>query len=150
MRTRSVLLFLGCCVLPFSRTEAQGKQVTLVGLIVDSTTGQPLDKVAVYLPDDAQTDTNRDGMFRLKFVPGENSLILFRRIGYSPRALRMNLQGREGREIELGKIVMKRAAVGLDPIVVETRLLSRNPRMTDFYRRKRQGQGIYFTRDDIL
>jgi hypothetical protein len=150
MRTRSLLLLLACCLLPFSRAAAQGKQVTLVGLVVDSTSGQPLDKVAVYLPDDAQTDTHRDGMFKLKFVPGESSLILFRRIGYSPRALRMNLQGREGREIELGKIIMKRAAVALDPITVETRLLSRNPRMAEFYRRKKQGQGIYFTREDIL
>jgi len=77
-------------------------------------------------------------------------MILFRRIGYSPRAVRMNLQGREGREIELGKIIMKRSAVTLDPIAVETRMLSRNPRMADFYRRKRQGQGLYFTREDIL
>src|SRR6185436_8271827 len=111
MRIRSLLALLAACFLSFSRVEAQGKQVTLVGLIVDSASGQPLDKVAVYIPDDAQTDTNRDGMFKLKFVPGESSsLILFRRIGYSPRALRMNLQGREGREIELGKIIMKKAA----------------------------------------
>lgn len=142
-------LFIACCLLP-SASVAQGRVVTLVGTIVDSASGQPLEKVAVYIPDDVRTDTRRDGTFRLRFVPDETSLILFRKIGYSPRAIRMSLQGREGREIDLGDIVMKEAAVTLDPITVETRLLSRNPRLTDFYRRKRQGRGLYFSREDIL
>jgi hypothetical protein len=147
---RLALLFIVLALVPAAAMAQGAKEVTIVGLIVDSTSGQPLDKVAVYLPDDADTDTGRDGMFKLKFVPGETSLILFRRIGYSPRALRMNLQGRQGREIDVGKIIMKRAPVTMDPIAVETRMLSRNPRMVDFYRRKRQGQGLYFTREDIL
>lgn len=147
---RSAALFFAMCLLPPSLVVAQGRQVSLVGVIVDSTSGQPLEKVAVYLPGDVETDTKRDGTFRLRFIPEETSLILFRRIGYSPRALRMSLQGREGRDIDVGKIIMKRAPVTLDPIAVETRMLSRNPKMADFYRRKRQGQGLYFTREDIL
>lgn len=147
---RSALLFVALCLVPPSLALAQGKQVTLVGTLVDSVSGQPLDKVAVYIPGDVDTDTQRDGTFRLRFIPEETSLILFRRIGYAPRALRMSLQGREGREIDIGRMIMKRAPVTMDPIAVETRMLSRNPRMVDFYRRKRQGQGLYFTREDIL
>ncbi len=149
MKRQLVCAMLAVALWP-AAAYAQGKQVTLVGLVVDSTNGQPLDKVAVYLPDDTQTDTNRDGMYKLKFVPGQTSLVLFRRIGYAPRAVRMYLQGREGREIDMGKIIMKKAAVALDPIAVESRMLTRNPRMVDFYRRKRQGRGLYFTREDIL
>src|SRR5436305_3811428 len=118
--------------------------------MTNSLTGSPLDKVTVYVPDDVSTNSNRDGTFRLKLVPGETTLLLFRRIGYSPRAIRMNLQGREGRDIELGQIILKQVAVRLDSLVVETRLLSRNPRMADFYRRKRQGEGLYITRQDIF
>src|SRR5262245_48978598 len=133
MKGRLALLCLSLALGVVSLAQGQGRQVTLLGLVVDSVTNQPLDKVAVYLPDDASTDTKSDGMFKLKFIPGESSLILFRKIGYAPRAIRMNLEGREGRDIDVGKVILKRLAVTLDPVAIETRMLSRNPRMVDFY-----------------
>ena len=105
MRARNAFLWLSLALGGVSLAQAQGKQVTLVGFVTDSISGQPLDKASVYLPDDASAITNRDGSFKLKFIPGETSLILFRAIGYSPRAIRMSLQGREGREIDLGRII---------------------------------------------
>lgn len=136
-------------LVPAVAVHAQNRQVTVIGSVVDSVNNRPLDKVDVYLPDDAATKTNGEGIFRLRFVPGETTLLLFRRIGYSPRAIRLNLQGREG-QVELGTIQLKDVTYALDTLVVETRMMTRNPRLADFYRRKRQGQGTYITRQDIL
>jgi hypothetical protein len=150
MRLRwKLLLFVLGGVAPGTGAWGQGRQVTVIGSVIDSTTGRPIEKADVYLPDDVSTRTNSDGTFRLRFVPGETTLLLLRRIGYAPRAIRLSLQGRVG-QVELGTIVLKQVAVALDSLVVETRLLTRNPRLTDFYRRKRNGTGLYITRQDIF
>lgn len=82
-------------------------------------------------------------------MPADEILVLFRKIGYSPRALRLNLSGRENRTIDLGGMTLNGVVVKLDSITIETRLVSRNPRLQEFYRRKAQGMGQYLTRHDI-
>jgi len=151
MRHGSLLIALAALAAPVAPASAQERNITLIGVLVDSVTKRPIDNVDVYLPGEGEpgTDTDRDGRFRLRSVPAMEVILLFRKIGYSPRAIRLNLAGRESRTIDLGSIVMNGLVVKLDSITIETRLVNRNPRLADFYRRKAQGMGQYLTRQDI-
>jgi hypothetical protein len=124
-------------------------QVTLTGTLRDSVTGQPVSGVSVYLLDRTSTTTNRDGEFDLRRVPAQETLVMFRRIGYSPRALQLNLERRQGQVIDLGDISLLAVPVGLEEIVIETRLVNRNPRLNDYFRRLKQHRGDFITRQDI-
>lgn len=152
MQTRSlvfVLLGLGATV---TSASAQDRSVTLIGTILDSLNRRPVERADVYLPGEGEprTGTDRDGRFRLKSVPADEVIVLFRRIGYAPRALRLNLANREGRTLDLGAIALNGIVVHLDSITIETRLVTQNPRLIDFYRRKKNGMGQYLTRQDIF
>jgi hypothetical protein len=151
MLTRVLPFILLATAVPALAT-AQERSVTLTGTLVDSVTKLPVDKADVYLPGDGEprTGTDRDGRFRLRSVPAEEVLVLFRRIGYSPRALRLNLSGRENRTFDLGTVALNGTVVNLDAITIEARLVQRNPRLAEFYRRKSQGMGQYLTRQDIF
>jgi hypothetical protein len=151
MQTRHLALVLLAVAAP-TVAPAQERSVTLIGRMVDSVSKLPVDKADVYLPGDGEprTGTDRDGRFRLKTVPAEEVFVFFRRIGYSPRALRLNLTGRENKTIDLGTVALNGMVVNLDAITIETRLVQRNPRLVDFYRRKSQGLGTYLTRQDIF
>src|SRR5262245_48785237 len=48
-------------LLPWTGLEGQNRQIIVIGSVVDSTSNRPIDKVDVYLPDDAATKTNGDG-----------------------------------------------------------------------------------------
>jgi len=151
MRYRLLLLTcLGLAAPAFAR--AQDRSVTLTGKVLDSVSHSPIEKADVYLPGEGEphASTNRVGEFRLKSVPADEVILLIRRIGYSPRALRLNLSDRENRTMDLGTLSLNSFAVRLDSITIETRLVQRNPRLADFYRRKQTGMGQYLTRQDIF
>lgn len=152
MQTRSLVVVLLGLLAPVAEASAQDRSVTLIGTILDSLSRRPLEKADVYLPGEGEprTGTDRDGRFRLKTVPAAEVIVLFRRIGYAPRALRLNLTDREGRVIDLQAISLNGIVVGLDSITIEARLVNQNPRLTDFYRRMKHGMGQYLTRQDIF
>jgi len=149
---RARFLFFVLLAVPCAAASAQDRSVTLTGTVLDSLNRRPVEKADVYLAGEGEprTGTNRDGQFRLKSVPADEIILLIRRIGYSPRALRLNLTGRENRTIDLGNFALNSFVVKLDSITIEARLVQRNPRLEDFYRRKRSGMGQYLTRQDIF
>lgn len=152
MRTKSLALILFALAAPVSRAVAQERSVTLIGTLIDSVSRRPVPKADVYLPGEGEprTGTDSDGRFRLRTVPAEEVIVLMRRIGYAPRAIRLNLSGREKKTVELGTMALNGIVVGLDTITIETRMVQRNPRLAEFYRRKQMGMGTYLTRHDIF
>ena len=148
MRRLLVLLVLGL-VTPVVASFGQGRTVTLTGNVLDSVSGRPVENATVYLTDQSSAQTGRDGRFRLRGVPSERGILMFRRIGYSPRAIQLDLQRQSGREIELGPVSLWAVPVGIDSLIIETRLVNRNPRLNDFFRRAKTGRGQYVTRQDV-
>jgi hypothetical protein len=133
----------------FTPVAAHAQYVTVSGTVLDSITGLPVENVMVYLTDRTSTQTGGDGRFTLRRAPAEETLVMFRRIGYSPRALRLNLERRSGTAVDLGDITMFSVPVEVDEITIESRLVNRNPRLHDYFRRLKQGRGDFITRQDI-
>ncbi|MBI4500703.1 MAG: carboxypeptidase regulatory-like domain-containing protein [Gemmatimonadetes bacterium] len=146
---RLLALIVVALATPVAASFAQGRTVTLTGNVLDSVSGRPVESATVYLTDQSSAQTGQNGRFRLRGVPPERVILMFRRIGYSPRALQLNLEKQSGREIELGPVNLWAVPVGMDSLIIETRLVNRNPRLNDFFRRAKTGRGQYVTRQDI-
>lgn len=72
MRYRSLLLALAALAAPVTFATPQQRNVTLMGVIIDSLTRRPVEHVDVYLPGEGEpsTDTDRDGRFRTEVRAG--------------------------------------------------------------------------------
>ena len=114
MRRFLPLLFVGLLVIA-SAAHAQQPQVprgraTLVGTVVDSTTGEPLSDVNVFIASSMRgTATNDDGFFRLENIPLGAQQLYVSIIGYEAESLNLNL--REARvytfDVELAPTVIE-------------------------------------------
>ncbi len=130
--------------------SAQNQSVAVTGTLVDSASGQPIAHATVYLVDGAKTETDNDGRFVLRKLSAQPTIILFRRIGFAPWARRLSLANHAGSSMSLGTIRLAQLATQLDSISIQASLLESNPRMNDFFRRRRNGRGHYVTRQDVL
>lgn len=121
---------------------------TMTGTVTDSVTGEPIVAVAVGIDGTVVTLTDDRGVFRIDNIELGTILLEIRRIGYRMIAAEMDLI-----EDEMPvnfNIKLVPLPVELAEIVVEgDRTIFAFGRMRDFYRRRRQGLGDFFTRWEI-
>jgi hypothetical protein len=115
------------------------------GTVRDST-GQSLIGVRVLLPGSTlMIETDDSGQFHLaKVRPGMLSL-RFMRLGYSPDTIDLMILA--GKTVPL-EVTLARLALQLSPVVISGRAELTGWRR-DFYQRREQGGGHFFTREDI-
>ena len=90
-------------------------------------------------------ESNESGAFRLNGLATGPSRIVVRRIGFAPETLRVTVAASAASESE---VRLTRVAVPLDPVVVRGRREVRGP-MAGFYARLEQGNGRFFTQEQI-
>jgi hypothetical protein len=115
------LLFAGG--LPLSAQQAG----TIVGVVVDAESGEPVSGVEVRIADPSQmTVTDDDGGFRLSDVPRGNRRLILRHIAYGEHERSLVLE--EGGTLEY-EVRMSREAIELSPLTVEVRTEAERERL---------------------
>lgn len=148
-RTFAAALAFAIIVTAAQRAAAQDTTVTIVGVVYDSLSGEPVAQVEVYTPDASTTWTNRNGQFTLSGVSRHEPLLFIRRIGFRKRALELKLADAPPR-VALGKVWISPAYFALDTVRVEADLVRTNPKLSEFFRRRRSGMGQYMTATEIF
>ena len=122
----------------------------LVGRVYDVETGDPVVTAAVSVVGRAaETESDRQGRFRLSGVPMGAHELEVRRIGYAPLRHAVGVGRGLTTEVEVG---LTRDPVELEPLVA-TATRSRRLEIKGFYERKHWGEllglGTFFTEADI-
>ena len=121
---------------------------TLTGTVHDSVTGDPIVGAGMFINTITSAITNDRGVFTVRGIPTGRVRVSARRVGYRPMSL--ELWTAEGQS-EVGlDVVLEPLPVRLSDIIVEgERTLFVTGPMTQFYRRRREGTGHYFTPAEI-
>lgn len=117
---------------------------TVAGLLVDSTTGQPISGALVYANGVAGAITDPSGAFRLGNLARGTSLLEIRRIGYAPLSLEVWVDA----DTLALRVSMFPVAIRLAEIVIEGELAVSGA-LRGFEERRREGFGRFMTREDI-
>jgi len=83
------LLLIGPALNPvqlFSQTAS------IQGLVVDSTTGIPLEAAQILISDNVETATDRHGLYRFPNLPAGEHTLTVQMLGYSPKSIQVSLQ----------------------------------------------------------
>jgi hypothetical protein len=120
------------------------------GTVVDSL-GRGVSGASVLLrPDGVSVRTDASGFFSLRIAAGPSSLVV-RSVGYAPLTADLDLVGGRDRQF---RIELSHLPHVLDAVVTEARKPYMPPgapaSMDDFYRRRAEGRGASFTREDIV
>ncbi len=145
---RTALLFT---VLLFTVPGLQAQQVTLVGVVRDSLTGNPIQGVTVWVPQQAlATRSSSTGGFTLRGVEAGQFEIFFRQVGYRVGSITIELTlGARSSTVDLGAVAMIPIATELSPLVVTGKEPNLMLRQVGFYHRRRFEAGTFFTQADI-
>ncbi|MCZ6918511.1 MAG: carboxypeptidase regulatory-like domain-containing protein [Gemmatimonadetes bacterium] len=144
---RTALLFT---VLLFTVPGLQAQRVTLVGVVRDSLTGNPLQGVTVWVPQQAlATRSSRTGGFTLSGVEAGQSEILFRQVGYHVGSIAFELTAGPATTVDLGAVALVPIPTELSPLVVTGEEPNDWLRSVGFYHRSQFETGTFFTQADI-
>lgn len=144
---KTALLF---AVLLFTVPGLQAQQVTLVGVVRDSLTGNPIQGVTIWVPQQAlATRSSSTGRFTLEGVEAGQSEILFRQVGYHVGSITFELTVTQSSTVDLGALAMVPIATELSPLVVTGKEPNLKLRQVGFYHRRRFEAGTFFTQADI-
>jgi len=137
-------------VLLFTVPGLQAQQVTLVGVVRDSLTGNPIQGVTIWVPQQAlATSSSSTGRFTLEGVEAGQSEILFRQVGYRVGSITFELTVTQSSTVDLGALSMVPIATELSPLVVTGKEPNLKLRQVGFYHRRRFEAGTFFTQADI-
>lgn len=111
MRTISIILF----AIVFSYNSfSQSKVVT--GTIKDSVSGKSLPLVNVFVPQNKyETVSDQSGNFELNYIPGDTITVIFSRIGYRTREIKISSLYNTGNQL---KILMTTSPISLGEVPV--------------------------------
>lgn len=143
--TRAVVMLIG--VPYFLGAQADSSKWVIAGTVVDPLRS-PVDGVEIrVLGSTASTLTAANGQFRLLVQSGRDVLLQFRRPGYEAQMIRMAGGWR-------GEIVLRPGVYRLPDIAVNARFAKPSTyaatnKYDDFFRRRRQGFGIFIDREQI-
>ncbi len=146
---RTALLFT---VLLFTVPGLQAQRVTLVGVVRDSLTGNPIQGVTVWVPQQALAtrSSSSTGRFTLKGVEAGQFELFFRQVGYHVGSIAIELTlGAQSSTVDLGALSMVPIATELSPLVVTGKEPNLKLRQVGFYHRRRFEAGTFFTQADI-
>jgi hypothetical protein len=122
--------------------------VSVIGVVVDSLTGEPLASAMVGINGVAVATSDEEGRFRLDSVDQGEILLDIRRIGFTPITAEVQVRDRPSSDL---RFALPAVPFQLDDIVVEADRATYYGfgRMSDFARRRRRGLGKTFTRSEI-
>ncbi len=144
---RTTLLFT---VLLFTVPGLQAQRVTLLGVVRDSLTGNPIQGVTVWVPQQGlATSSSSTGGFTLEGVEAGHSELLFRQVGYHVGSMALELTVERSATVDLGAVAMVPIATELIPLVVTGEEPNPKLRQVGFYHRRRSEAGTFFTQADI-
>lgn len=121
---------------------------TVVGLVTDSRTGEPIPAAVVSLDGSVNVATNISGHFQIAEVTPGVHLLQVKRIGFKRAMVSVDLPpGRAGVDLEIS---LDPVPVELPEVVVEgERTLYAYGRLRDFYERRSKGVGHFVIRWEI-
>lgn len=94
------------------------------GIVTNAETGAPVGWVSIYIEDlNLNTHTHEDGDFRLTRVPEGTHYLVFQRVGYTSKQVRVEVEADEVKEIE---IELEDSAFQADMIEVRAHSLQRD------------------------
>ncbi len=144
---RTALLFT---VFLFTVPGLQAQRVTLIGVVRDSLTGNPIQGVTVWEPQQGlATRSSSTGAFTLEGVVAGESEILFRQVGYHVGSISFELTVARSSTVDLGAVAMIPIATELSPLVVTGEEPDAKLRQIGFYHRRRFEAGTFLTQADI-
>ena len=114
----SALLLLA--TLTAAQVGNQDSAVTLIGTVVDSSSGAPLNGAIVWVSakrGDHRALTDSAGKFRLPGVSRDLDSIHVSRIGYRPLAIGVQLRDQRTSTVQLGRIVLHAPALGFEIMI---------------------------------
>lgn len=124
--------------------------LALTATLRDTLRDQPVAGAQVMVNEHEVGETDTTGVFSATEIPVDwgINVVLVRRVGYAPLFHTFWVGELDTRRSLTG--VMEHQAVELPHVVVEAdRIIFSYRRMRDFWRRREQGWGRYFTREDI-
>ena len=134
----------------FTMPGLQAQQVTLVGVVRDSLTGNPLQGVTVWVPrQELATRSSSTGGFALPGVEAGESEIFFRQVGYHVGSIAFELTGGPSTTVDLGAVALVPIPTELNPLVVAAEEPNERLRRVGFYHRRQFEAGSFFTQEDI-
>lgn len=123
--------------------------VWIAGTVVDSSGAPVRDAAVIIQPDAIAVRTDSLGAFRIR-VPAGPAIIIARRLGYEPFQAELQLERGRDRRFQ---IVMTTLPATLDAVETMGRKsympVGAPASLDDFYRRRAEGKGRTFTRDEI-
>lgn len=141
-------------LLAIPATTAKGQDVkshTFVASVFDAASGEPVvGAFATALGTERFATTDHNGSFRIDGLPVGSHAIRIWRLGYSPIMFRVTLDSNTVHVLSV-PIVLEPVPIRLPEVVVEgdrTVLVAAGP-LHDFYRRRNEGRGWFFTRAEI-
>ena len=141
-----VLCATGALTLGARTGVAQQSTGTIAGTVVDSA-GAPILNATVQLSGAARSlTTDEEGEFRFTGVPAGTASVSGRRIGFRPSSVEVLVRAGETTRTSL---MLPRAVVALEPVMVYGRQQRQIGPMAGFYERKERGFGRFFSRADI-
>lgn len=128
-------------------TTADRRSATLVGQVVNATTGRPVDGAVVSMVGSgfgALTDST--GAFRIPRTQAGRDTIEVRYIGYEPSRTPIELAPEQTSRVTL---LLSPTVVRVADLTVEVRRSRRSARLAGFLERREKGFGDFFTPRDI-
>lgn len=122
---------------------------SVVGIVVDSLTSEPIPAVWVILNNADPVMTGHDGRFRITNAQwlSNRNVLEFRRIGYRP-ARRHLAPTNDSSELSV-HVVLQPTAIHMEPVVVDGVQIRVPAKLAGFYRRREFGRGEYLTAAEI-
>lgn len=133
-----------------ARPVVVAQQVTFVGLVVDSVTGEPLPGVMVSIAEqELLATTDPRGRFVLAGVEAGVFELLVQRLGYRLGAMHLELAVERPVDIDLGVVFLHPVVTELDPVDIVGDELDAKLTSVGFYQRMHGEKGRFFTQEDI-
>lgn len=147
MRRTNLLLF---CIVFATVEPLSGQDATLVGVVADSLTGDPLAGAFVSIVGhDMTVLTGMNGRFALAGVGSGDMTIEIRRPGFRPGAVAFEMTVTRTVTVDLGTVVLSPLVVEMDPVVVEATEVENKLNRVGFFQRMNTEQGTFLTLEEI-
>jgi hypothetical protein len=127
-----------------------GQQATIVGVVTDSLTGDPLAGAFVsILGHDELVITGLDGRFVLAGVRSGDMTVEIRRPGFRVGTAAFEIVVTRAVTVDLGNVALSPLVVELDPILVEATEVEQKLDRVGFFQRMSVEHGTFLTQEDI-
>jgi hypothetical protein len=123
--------------------------VWIAGTVVDSVGAPVRDAAVIIQPDAIAVRTDSLGAFRVR-VPAGPAIIIARRLGYEPFQAELQLDRGRDRRFQIVMITLPATLDAVETMGRKSYMPVGAPAsLDDFYRRRAEGKGRTFTRDEI-